>query len=49
MLKDLTVYFQKNSGNRLKFTDEEEIDINIVDFNVAYEKYSHLIDNNARK
>lgn len=39
--------FSKKFWNRLKFTDEEEIDINIVDFNVAYEKYSHLIDNNA--
>jgi hypothetical protein len=39
--------FSKKFWNHLKFTDEEEIDINIEDFNVSYEKYSHLIDNNA--
>ena len=39
--------FSKKFWKRLKFTDEEEIDIKIKDFNVAYEKYSHLIDNNA--
>jgi len=32
--------------NKLKFTDEDEIDIKIKDFNVAYEKYSDLINNN---
>lgn len=38
--------FSKKFWNRLRFTDEEEIDVKIKDFNVAYEKYSHLIDNN---
>lgn len=39
--------FSKKFWNKLKFTDENEIDIKIKDFNVAYEKYSHLIDNNV--
>jgi len=38
--------FSKKFWNHLKFTDEQEIDIKIKDFNIAYEKYSHLIDNN---
>jgi len=39
--------FSKKFWNKLKFTDEDEINVKIKDFNVAYEKYSHLIDNNA--
>lgn len=39
--------FSKKFWNHLKFTDEEEIDIKIVDFNIAYKKYSHLIENNV--
>ncbi|OYT34537.1 MAG: hypothetical protein B6U87_01815, partial [Candidatus Aenigmarchaeota archaeon ex4484_52] len=32
--------------NRLQFTNEDEIDIKINDFNIAYKKYSKLILNN---
>ncbi|PKP54483.1 MAG: hypothetical protein CVT90_01030, partial [Candidatus Altiarchaeales archaeon HGW-Altiarchaeales-3] len=32
--------------NKIKFTDENEMDIKIKDFNVAYEKYTNLINNN---
>ncbi len=39
--------FSKKFWNKLKFTDEDEIDVKIKKFNVSYEKYSHLIDNNA--
>jgi hypothetical protein len=39
--------FSKKFWNKLKFTDEDEIDVKIKDFNFAYEKYSHLINNNA--
>lgn len=38
--------FSRKFWNKLKFTDEDEIDIKIKDFNVAYEKYSDLINNN---
>ncbi len=38
--------FSKKFWNKLQFSDEEEIDIKIKDFNVAYEKYSQLISNN---
>jgi len=38
--------FSKKFWNKLQFTDEEEIDIKIKDFNLAYEKYSQLISNN---
>ena len=38
--------FSKKFWNRLQFTDEDEIDIKIKDFNIAYEKYSRLISNN---
>lgn len=38
--------FTRKFWNRLKFTNEEEIDIKIKDFNVAYEKYSDLINTN---
>lgn len=38
--------FSKKFWNRLQFTDEDEVDIKIKDFNVAYEKYSKLISNN---
>jgi hypothetical protein len=38
--------FSKKFWNKLQFSDEQEIDIKIKDFNVAYEKYSQLISNN---
>lgn len=38
--------FSKKFWNKLQFTDEEEIDIKIKDFNIAYEKYTKLISNN---
>ena len=38
--------FSKKFWNKLQFTDEEEIDIKIKDFNIAYEKYSKLVSNN---
>jgi hypothetical protein len=45
--------FSKKFWNKLQFTDEDEIDIKIKDFNIAYEKYSNLIfdnpENNSAK
>ena len=38
--------FSKKFWNKLQFSDEQEIDIKIKDFNVAYEKYSRLVSNN---
>ncbi|MEA1999773.1 MAG: hypothetical protein U9N61_10705 [Euryarchaeota archaeon] len=38
--------FSKKFWNKLQFSDEQEIDVKIMDFNVAYEKYSRLILNN---
>ena len=38
--------FSKKFWNKLQFSDEQEIDVKIVDFNIAYEKYSRLISNN---
>ncbi len=38
--------FSKKFWNKLQFTDEDEIDIKIKDFNIAYEKYSKLIFDN---
>jgi len=38
--------FSKKFWNKLQFSDEQEIDVKIMDFNVAYEKYSQLISNN---
>ena len=29
--------------NKLQFSDEQEINVRIKDFNVAYEKYSRLV------
>jgi len=40
--------FSKKFWNKLQFTDEEEIDIKIKDFNIAYEKYSKLIFDNPQ-
>lgn len=40
--------FSKKFWNKLKFTDENEIDIKIKDFNIAYEKYSRLTSNNPK-
>ncbi|CEG13940.1 conserved hypothetical protein [groundwater metagenome] len=38
--------FSRKFWNKLKFTDENEIDIKIKDFNMSYEKYNNLINNN---
>ena len=38
--------FSKKFWNKLQFSDEQEIDVRINDFNVAYEKYSQLVSNN---
>ena len=38
--------FSKKFRNKLQFRDEQEIDVKIKDFNVAYEKYSRLVSNN---
>ena len=38
--------FSKKFWNKLQFSDEQEIDVKIEDFNIAYEKYSQLISNN---
>ena len=38
--------FSKKFWNKLQFSDEQEIDVKIEGFNVAYEKYSQLISNN---
>lgn len=38
--------FSRKFRNKLKFTDENEIDIKIKDFNMSYEKYNNLINNN---
>jgi len=38
--------FSKKFWNKLQFSDEQEIDVKIMDFNIAYEKYSRLISNN---
>jgi len=38
--------FSRKFWNKIKFTDENEMDIKIKDFNVAYEKYTNLINNN---
>lgn len=40
--------FSKKFWNKLQFSDEQEIDVKIKDFNVAYEKYSQLISNNPK-
>ena len=41
--------FSKKFWNKLQFSDEQEIDIKIKDFNVAYEKYSRLVSNNPER
>ena len=38
--------FSKKFWNKLQFSDEQEIDVKINDFNVAYETYSRLVSNN---
>lgn len=38
--------FSKKFWNKIRFTDEDEMDIKIKDFNVAYEKYTNLVNNN---
>lgn len=39
--------FSKKFWNKIRFTDEDEMDIEIKNFNVEYSKYSKLINNNA--
>ena len=38
--------FSKKFWNKIRFTDEDEIDIKIKNFNVDYEKYTNLVNNN---
>jgi len=38
--------FTRKFWNRLRFTDEEEIDAEIKQFNLEYEKYTRLVGNN---
>lgn len=38
--------FARKFWNRLRFTDEEEIDTEIKQFNLEYAKYNHLVGNN---
>jgi len=40
--------FSKKFWNKLQFTDKDEINIKIKDFNIAYEKYSQLVSNNPK-
>ena len=40
--------FSKKFWSKLQFTDEDEIDIKIKDFNIAYKKYNNLINNNPK-
>lgn len=41
--------FSKQFWNRLQFTDEQEIDVKLTAFNLEYEKYSILSDNNPNE
>lgn len=41
--------FSKKFWNRIHFTDEDEVDVKIKDFNVEYEKYSKLTSNNPKR
>lgn len=43
----LNSVFSKKFWKKIRFTDEDEIDVKIKEFNVAYEKYNNLIDNNS--
>ena len=38
--------FSKQFWNKLQFTDEQEIDVKLTSFNMEYEKYTILTDNN---
>jgi hypothetical protein len=38
--------FSKKFWNKRQFSDEQEINVKIKDFNVAYEKYSRLVSTN---
>jgi len=38
--------FSKKFWNKLRFTDEEEVDVKIKSFNIEYEKYTNLVNNN---
>ena len=40
--------FSKKFWNKLQFSDEQEIDVKIKDFNVVYEKYSQLVSNSPK-
>ncbi|MCW3142038.1 MAG: transposase [Methanophagales archaeon] len=41
--------FSKKFWNKLQFSDEQEIDVKIKDFNIAYEKYSRLVSNRGER
>lgn len=47
-VEGLNSVFSKKFWNRLQFTDEDEIDVKINDFNIAYKKYSNLVSNNPK-
>jgi len=38
--------FSKKFWNKLRFTDEKEVDVKIKSFNLEYEKYTNLVNNN---
>lgn len=38
--------FSKKFWNKLRFTDEKEVDVKIKGFNLEYEKYTNLVNNN---
>jgi len=38
--------FSKKFWNKLRFTDEKEVDVKIKSFNLEYEKYINLVNNN---
>ena len=40
--------FSKKLWNRMRFKNEEEVDVKIKEFNVAYEQYTKLVSNNPK-
>jgi hypothetical protein len=38
--------FARKFGNKIHFSDDEEVDVEIKKFNLEYEKYSNLVGNN---
>lgn len=45
-VEGLNSVFLKKFWNKLRFTDEEEVEVEIKNFNLEYERYSNLIANN---